>query len=69
MIPNPSWAEVALRLLLTVAAGALIGINRSERGRPAGLRTTILVCLAASAAMIQTNLLMSSVGKSPSRSW
>ncbi len=60
---NPTWGDIALRLVLTVAAGALIGINRSERGRPAGLRTTILVCLAASVAMIQTNLLMSSVGK------
>jgi hypothetical protein len=36
----------------------LIGINRSEHGRPAGLRTTLLVCLAASLSMIQTNLLL-----------
>jgi putative Mg2+ transporter-C (MgtC) family protein len=30
---------------------------------PAGLRTTLLVCLAASVAMIQTNLLLMTVGK------
>ena len=38
-----SWREIALRLLLTVVAGAVIGLNRGERGHPAGLRTTILV--------------------------
>jgi putative Mg2+ transporter-C (MgtC) family protein len=58
-----SWEQVALRLALTMVAGALIGINRTERGRPAGLRTTLLVCLAASVSMIQANLLMNSVGK------
>jgi putative Mg2+ transporter-C (MgtC) family protein len=55
--------EVALRLLLTVVAGAVIGINRTERGRAAGLRTTILVCLAASVSMIQANLLLGTAGK------
>jgi putative Mg2+ transporter-C (MgtC) family protein len=54
---------VALRLALTVAAGVLIGINRTERGRVAGLRTTLLVCLAASVSMIQTNLLLVTAGK------
>src|SRR5437879_127098 len=39
------WTDVATRLALTILAGTLIGINRSERGRPAGLRTTLLVCL------------------------
>jgi len=57
------WSEIALRLALTVVAGSLIGLNRGEHGRPAGLRTTLLVCLAASVAMIQTNLLLMTVGK------
>jgi putative Mg2+ transporter-C (MgtC) family protein len=52
-------------MLLTVIAGALIGINRSEGGHSAGLRTTLLVCLAASVAMIQTNLLVPMTGKTP----
>jgi hypothetical protein len=34
------WDDVALRLVLTLLAGALIGFNRDEHGRPAGLRTT-----------------------------
>jgi putative Mg2+ transporter-C (MgtC) family protein len=45
---DPTWTDIALRLALTVVAGAVLGFDRSERGRPAGLRTTLLVCLAAS---------------------
>ncbi|MDR3638104.1 MAG: MgtC/SapB family protein [Isosphaeraceae bacterium] len=57
------WQDIALRLALTLLAGALIGWDRGVHGRPAGLRTTILVCLAASVAMIQTNLLLMSEGR------
>ncbi len=60
-----AWHDIALRLALTVLAGVVIGLNRSERGRPAGLRTTLLVCLAASVSMIQTNLLLTTTGKTP----
>ncbi len=66
MSPMPltvGWHDVALRLVLTCIAGALIGLNRDEHGRPAGLRTTMLVCLAASVAMIQANVLLPTVGK------
>ncbi|HTV42319.1 MAG TPA: MgtC/SapB family protein [Candidatus Sulfotelmatobacter sp.] len=58
-----SWYDIAIRLLLTVLGGALIGLNREERGQGAGLRTTLLVALAASVSMIQVNLLLNVVGK------
>ena len=58
-----TWHDIALRLALSVAAGALIGLDRGEHGRPAGLRTTLLVCLAAAVAMIQANLLLLPTGK------
>jgi putative Mg2+ transporter-C (MgtC) family protein len=48
---------------LTVLAGAVIGLNRGARGQTAGFRTTILVALAASVAMIQANILLSLGGK------
>lgn len=57
------WDEIALRLLLAVIGAALIGIDREEKGRAAGLRTTILVCLAAAISMIQVNLLLPLTGK------
>ena len=55
--------EIAIRLLLTLVAGAIVGINRSECGRAAGFRTTILVCLTASASMILGNLLLGTTGR------
>lgn len=60
---HPGWEEIALRLFLTVVAGGIIGLDRGTRGRAAGLRTSILVCLAASVAMIQANLLLPVSGK------
>jgi putative Mg2+ transporter-C (MgtC) family protein len=59
------WPAIALRLLLTVAAGSLLGMERSKTGHAAGLRTTLLVTLAASVAMIQMNLLIPTNGKPP----
>lgn len=60
---NLEWWDVALRLALTVFAGGCIGLNRGEHGQPAGLRTTILVCVAAAASMIQANWLLTMHGK------
>jgi len=57
------WQAIALRLILTVIAGGLLGAERSRTGHAAGLRTTLLVTLAASVSMIQMNLLMSTNGK------
>jgi putative Mg2+ transporter-C (MgtC) family protein len=39
--------DIALRLTLAAAAGAVIGIERESKDRPAGLRTNMLVALAA----------------------
>jgi len=63
MSPELHWPQIALRIALTVIAGGLIGIERSKSGHFAGLRTTLLVMLAASISMIQMNLLMESNGK------
>jgi putative Mg2+ transporter-C (MgtC) family protein len=60
---HPTWSDVALRLLLTMIASAIIGFNRGAKGQAVGLRTTILVGLAASVAMIQANILLSVDGK------
>lgn len=62
---SPSWTDIAIRLALTMLAGAIIGLNRGARGHAAGFRTTMLVGLAASVAMIQTNILLPLSGKTP----
>jgi len=45
---------VAARLVLAAVCGAAIGFEREWRDRPAGLRTHILVCLAAAAFAVLT---------------
>jgi putative Mg2+ transporter-C (MgtC) family protein len=57
--------EIVVRLGLTLLAGAIIGFNRSQRGRTAGLRTTILVGLAAAAAMVEANILLGTDQEGP----
>ncbi len=47
-------AIVLLRLLLAALAGALIGIERTLHGRPAGFRTHTLVCAASALLMLLT---------------
>lgn len=60
---NLEWPDIAIRLLCTILAAGFIGFNRGEHGRPAGLRTTILVALAACLAMIQVNILLPTAGR------
>ncbi|MFZ0589940.1 MAG: MgtC/SapB family protein [Bryobacteraceae bacterium] len=61
-----TWEQIAVRLALACIASFIIGLNRDEHGHPAGIRTTMLVCLAATLAMLQVNLLLPVAGKSPS---
>jgi putative Mg2+ transporter-C (MgtC) family protein len=66
MMPMPlslSWAQVAVRLGLCVLVAILIGYNRTQHGKAAGMRTTVLVCLAACVAMVQVNLLLPTAGR------
>src|SRR5688500_18359647 len=45
---------MGLRMAAALAAGGLIGLERSHRGRPAGFRTHALVCLASTLLMFIT---------------
>jgi putative Mg2+ transporter-C (MgtC) family protein len=60
---HPSFIDIAIRIALTIVAAAAIGFERGESGKAAGLRTTMLVGLAACLAMIQMNLLLPVGGK------
>jgi putative Mg2+ transporter-C (MgtC) family protein len=48
----PVEARIIVQLLLAILLGGAIGLERESRGRPAGLRTHILVCLGATIIMI-----------------
>ena len=48
------YFEISFRLIAALAAGGLIGLERSYRGRAAGFRTHALVCIASSLLMLVT---------------
>lgn len=48
MFFSPSdWQSVTFRLIVALLVGGVIGINRQRSGRPAGLRTFMVVSLGA----------------------
>lgn len=54
------WHEIVLRFVSAMIVGALLGLNRELRGKPAGLRTNALVCLGSAL------FVMSSMALAPS---
>ncbi|RPJ47812.1 MAG: MgtC/SapB family protein [Betaproteobacteria bacterium] len=46
--------DIIMRLGAALAAGAMIGLERSYHGRPAGFRTHTLVCLSSALLMLVT---------------
>lgn len=50
-----STPSIILRLLMAVIFGGVIGLERGIKGRPAGMRTYMLVCMASTLVMC-TNL-------------
>jgi len=48
------YLKMAEHLVLAAAAGAIIGLERSYHGRPAGFRTHTLVCTASALLMLVT---------------
>ncbi|MCX6562182.1 MAG: MgtC/SapB family protein [Candidatus Aminicenantes bacterium] len=48
--------SMTLRLLLAVALGGIIGIERETSRKPAGLRTNILICVSSAMMMIVAEL-------------
>src|SRR5205823_7756893 len=51
---NDTYAAIALHLVIALAAGGIIGLERSYHGRPAGFRTHALVCLSSCMLMVLT---------------
>ncbi len=47
-----TFASSLLRLIISFALGALIGVERQLRRREAGMRTYTLICLGSTAAML-----------------
>lgn len=54
IVLSSEYLEISLRLIAALAAGGIIGLERSFRGRAAGFRTHALVCIASSLLMLVT---------------
>jgi putative Mg2+ transporter-C (MgtC) family protein len=54
MTTQSDFLEMTLRLLAALAAGGIIGLERTYRGRAAGFRTHALVCIASTLLMLVT---------------
>jgi putative Mg2+ transporter-C (MgtC) family protein len=50
--------DVILRLVLALALGGIIGLEREASHKPAGLRTHIMICLSGAMMMILSELLL-----------
>ena len=56
-------ASVALRMILAVLCGGIIGIEREYKRRPAGFRTHILICLGAAMTTLTSQYLYLVLGQ------
>ena len=56
-------ASVALRMILAVVCGGIIGIEREYKRRPAGFRTHILICLGAAMTTLTSQYLYLILGQ------
>lgn len=66
---NLTVQDMCLRVGLAFLAGAVVGWERESHGRPAGLRTTILACVAAAVAMVLSEVLFVQAATLSSASW
>jgi len=63
---GPTVIRLAWRLMIAAALGAIVGLDRERMGKPAGLRTHMLVCMGAALfvlAPIQSGLAVSDMSR------
>ncbi|MBE6548305.1 MAG: MgtC/SapB family protein [Ruminococcaceae bacterium] len=56
------WLSVTVRLVLAVFLGGFIGIERERKGRAAGFRTHILICLGAAMTTLTSQYIVFELG-------
>ncbi len=56
--------DIILKLLLAIALGGLIGLEREFSHKPAGLRTNILICIGSAIMMILSEVMLAGKGAS-----
>ena len=56
--------SICLRILLSLAIGGILGVERGRKNRPAGFRTYVLVCLGAALVMMTNQYIYQTFGTS-----
>jgi putative Mg2+ transporter-C (MgtC) family protein len=54
---EPQHGEILFRLLLAAVLGAMVGFEREVHGRPAGIRTYLILCLGSALIMVLSQYL------------
>lgn len=62
-----NYLSVAVRLILATLFGATLGLDRTRKNRPAGLRTHMVVCLGAALVMLTNQFMVLEYGGDPAR--
>lgn len=57
-----NWVSIVLRLALAIICGGAIGIERGRKGRTAGFRTHVLVCIGAALTVLTNQYMMQYFG-------
>jgi len=65
-LANALSAQFWLKILITLLCGGLIGFERQWRGKPAGIRTSILICLGTE-VFVSFGALLHSPAADPAR--
>jgi len=55
--------EILLKLMLAVALGGLVGLERETSHKPAGIRTNILICVGSAMMIILSGLILGENGE------
>ncbi len=50
--------EIILKLVLAIALGGLIGLERKVSGKPAGIKTNVIVCVTSTMMMVLTEFIV-----------
>lgn len=64
-----NYLSIIVRMLLALLCGGIIGYDREKKGRPAGFRTHILVCIGSTLVMITSQFITDvlKMGTDPTR--
>jgi len=62
MLREVTWVSIILRLCLAILCSGIIGIERGRKGRPAGFRTHVLVCLGSALTVLTNQYMMQYFG-------